>query len=105
MEILRTYSGLTNGLSITLNTEQDFKLDLGWQDNMDQFEEEVIDQILNLPENYETIRYIHKSYTSINNINQHDIWYYFIFKFRFNIYQWFRLYFNRVNNKRKRKTT
>lgn len=79
MEILRTYSGLTNGLSITLNTEQDFKLDLGWQDNMDQFEEEVIDQILNLPENYETIRYIHKSYTSINNVNQHDIWYYFYF--------------------------
>ena len=75
MKILRT----TNDLNITFNNEQDFKLDLGWQDNMNQFEEEVIDQILNLPENYETIRYIHKPYVSINNVNQTDIWFYFHF--------------------------
>ena len=69
----------TNDLNIVLNTEQDFKTDLGWQENLAQFEDEILKDIINPAQNYETVRYIHKPYTSSLNVEQTDIWYQFYF--------------------------
>jgi len=69
----------TNDLNIVLNTEQDFKTDLGWQENLAQFEDEVLKDIINPAQNYETVRYIHKPYTSSLGVEQTDIWYQFYF--------------------------
>jgi len=72
----------TNDLNIVLNTEQDFKTDLGWQENLAQFEDEVLKDIINPAQNYETVRYIHKPYTGITSNTgdtQCDIWYQFYF--------------------------
>ena len=49
-----------NDLNIVLNSEQVFRTDLGWQDNLAQFENEVLRDIINPADNYETVRYIHK---------------------------------------------
>ena len=38
---------------ILINGEQDFKLDLGWQDNMAEFENEVLKDIINPADNLE----------------------------------------------------
>lgn len=76
MKILRKNSDQ----KILLNHEQDFKLDLGWQDNMAQFEEEVLQDIINPTDNFETVRFIHNKYiSSFTGIEQTDIW----FEFRF----------------------
>jgi hypothetical protein len=74
----------TNDLNIVLNTEQDFKTDLGWQENLAQFEDEVLKDIINPAQNYETVRYIHKPYTVTGStypsgFTQCDIWYQFYF--------------------------
>jgi len=69
----------TNDLNIVLNTEQDFKTDLGWQENLAQFEDEVLKDIINPAQNYETVRYIHKPYTSALGVEQTDIWFQFYF--------------------------
>jgi hypothetical protein len=74
MEILRS----RKDSNLVINQETDFRLDLGWQDNMDDFESETLQKIINPVENYETVRYIHKPYTS-NSISQTDIWFYFYF--------------------------
>ena len=76
MKILRKNSDQ----KIVLNHEQDFKLDLGWQDNMAQFEEEVLQDIINPTDNFETVRFIHNKYiSSPTGVEQTDIW----FEFRF----------------------
>jgi hypothetical protein len=64
--------------TLVINTEQDFQADLGWESNLMQFEEEVLKDIVNPIENYETVRYIHSPYTS-SGITQTDIWFYFYF--------------------------
>ena len=69
----------TNDLNIVFNTEQDFKTDLGWQDNLAQFEDEVLKDIINPAQNFETVRYIHRPYTSALGVEQTDIWYQFYF--------------------------
>ena len=69
----------TNDLNIVLNSEQDFKTDLGWQENLVQFEDEILKDIINPAQNYETVRYIHKPYTSTLGVEQTDIWYQFFF--------------------------
>ena len=69
----------TNDLNIVLNTEQDFKTDLGWQENLAQFEDEILKDIINPAQNYETVRYIHKPYTSSLGVEQTDIWFQFYF--------------------------
>lgn len=69
----------TNDLNIVFNGEQDFKTDLGWQENLAQFEDEVLKDIINPAQNYETVRYIHKPYTSTLGVEQTDIWYQFYF--------------------------
>jgi len=75
MEILRN----DNNLKIVINTEQDFKTDLGWRENLTQFENEVLSDVINPAINYETVRYIHHPYISSNNIEQTDIWFNFYF--------------------------
>jgi len=65
--------------NITLNNESNFRLDLGWQDNLSEFKEEVLDTIINPSTNYETVRYIHKQYSASSGITQTDIWYSFFF--------------------------
>ena len=64
---------------LILNQQQDFRTDAGWDESFQTFEDEVLKDIINPIENYETIRYIHKPYTSSNNIYQTDIWFYFYF--------------------------
>lgn len=65
--------------NIILNGEDTFKTDLGWQDNAAEMEREILESIINPAQNYETIRYIHKPYTSDNGLSQTDIWFKFSF--------------------------
>jgi hypothetical protein len=86
MEILRN----NENKNLIVNTETDFQTNLGWQENMIQFEDEVLSTIINPIENYETVRYIHKPYDKILNgltINQTDIWYNFYFLTASNTYE------------------
>ena len=72
----------TNDRNIIINSEQDFHTDLGWQDNLVQFEDEVLKDIINPVDNYETVRYIHEKYNrtiSGITIQQTDIWFNFYF--------------------------
>ena len=69
----------TNDLTISMNVEQDFKTDLGWEEGALQMEEQILSEIINPIENYETVRYIHKPYTSSLGVEQTDIWFSFYF--------------------------
>lgn len=71
MKILRK----NTDLNLVLNHELDFQMNLGWQENMEQFEDEVLNDIINPIDNYETVRYIHKP----DGISESDIWFYFYF--------------------------
>jgi len=64
-------------LNIVLNNETDFKLDLGREENLQQFEEETLRDLINPIESFETIRFKHKSY--IGATEECDIWFYFYF--------------------------
>ena len=78
MEILKN----SNNLKVVINTEQNFRTDLGWEENFADFEKEVLEDIINPAKNYETVRYIHKPYdVTISGItlNQTDIWFQFYF--------------------------
>jgi hypothetical protein len=79
MEILRN----NTNLNFVINTEQNFRTDLGWSENFVEFEKEVLEDIINPAKNYETVRYIHKPYDRVINtgltINQSDIWFNFYF--------------------------
>lgn len=78
MEILRQ----NENLNLILNQEQDNLNDLGWQENMVQFEDEVLSSIINPAENYETVRFIHKPYSATvggATLSQTDIWFHFYF--------------------------
>jgi len=75
MKILRK----DTDLNILLNTETDFQTNLGWEESLKEFETEVLNDIINPIENYETVRYIHKPYTS-SGVTQTDIWFYFYFQ-------------------------
>ena len=77
MEILRNRN---NNQNILLTQTQDFKTDLGWTEEAEKMDNEVLASILNLSQNYETVRYIHEPYNSaVSGIYQTDIWYYFYF--------------------------
>lgn len=67
-----------NEKNLLLNKTQEFRVDSGWDENFQTYEDEVLKEIINPIENYETCRYIHKPYTS-NGIEQTDIWFYFYF--------------------------
>ena len=77
MEILKN----DTNLNFVINTEQNFRTDLGWSENFVEFEKEVLEDIINPAKNYETVRYIHKPYTStlLTNKEQTDIWFNFYF--------------------------
>lgn len=75
MEILRKNSDQ----NLIVNPNQMFKTDLGWTDNAEMMENEILYQIINPTENYETVRYVHSPYTSGLGVNQTDIWFYFYF--------------------------
>ena len=76
MEILRK----NTEQNILLPQELSFKTDLGWTENAEQMDKEILYSIINPTENYETVRYIHSPYTaSTTNILQTDIWYDFYF--------------------------
>ena len=69
-------------MNLVLNQEQDFKTDLGWQENAQELEDQTLEKIINPVDNYETVRYIHEPYnSSITGLtfSQSDIW----FKFHF----------------------
>lgn len=78
MEILRK----SGDYNIIVNQENDFYTNLGWQEGMDIFEEEVLTTIINPIDNYETVRYIHEPYSGLtenSDDTQCDIWYKFYF--------------------------
>jgi hypothetical protein len=68
---------------ILLSSNQTFKSDLGWTDSAQQMEQEILYDIINPAENYETTRYIHSPYSVTSNsgttFTQVDIWYSFYF--------------------------
>jgi len=71
-----------NDLNLILNNIQTSKVDLGWSESFQDFEKESLESVINVAENYETIRYIHKPYSGIttnNNLLQTDFWTYFYF--------------------------
>ena len=65
--------------NIILNKEDFFKTDLGWQDNAQEMEKELLENIINPVQNFETVRYLHKPYTNDLGIQQTDIWFKFYF--------------------------
>jgi hypothetical protein len=67
-----------NEKQLTINSDQNFKLDAGWNNAFQTYEREILEELINPIENYETCRFIHKPYTS-NGLTQSDIWYYFYF--------------------------
>jgi hypothetical protein len=80
MKILRK----DTDLNILLNTETDFQTNLGWEESLKEFETEVLNDIINPIENYETVRYIHKPYsvtgaTYPSVFTQTYIWFQFYF--------------------------
>jgi hypothetical protein len=78
MEILRK----PGDFNVILNQENLFQTNLGWEEGMDIFEDEVLSTIINPIDNYETIRYIHEPYDAVisgTTVNQCDIWFKFFF--------------------------
>jgi hypothetical protein len=71
----------TNDVNLVLNVETDFLTNLGSEENLQQFEGEVLDEVLNPIENYEIIRFIHEPYSigTGTTLTQCDIWFYFYF--------------------------
>lgn len=65
--------------NIILNSEDVFKLDLGWQDNAQEMEKELLEDIINPVQNFETVRYIHKPYVNSSGLTQTDVWFKFYF--------------------------
>ena len=105
-----------NNKNLLINKEQNFKTDAGWDENFQSYEDEVLKDIINPVENYETNRYVHKPYvstigqlpgsgdtsapdgsndsafstslftTTVSSVEQTDIWFYFYFKNPSNVY-------------------
>lgn len=76
MKILRKF----NDQNLSIDNFTDFKTNLGWEENFKEIEDETLLSIINPVDNYETTRYLHKPYTSsITNLSQTDLWFYFRF--------------------------
>jgi hypothetical protein len=76
MDILRK----SGDYNVIINQNTDFQTNLGWEEGMNIFEEEVLDTIINPADNYETVRYIHEPYTfTTSGDTQCDIWFKFFF--------------------------
>ena len=72
--------------NLILNQTQGFKLDAGWDESFQTYEDEVLEDIINPIENYETVRYIHKPYQNTYGFEQTDIWFLFHFIDEFDTY-------------------
>ncbi len=78
MEILKK----SGDYNVIVNQQNDFQTNLGWEEGMDIFEDEVLSTIINPIDNYETVRYIHQPYSGLTGNGddlQCDIWYKFYF--------------------------
>lgn len=75
MEILRNDSDN----KILINTESNFTPNVDWEDNIQQYEQNILKSIINPTINYETSKFTHESYTGSMGILQDDIWFYFYF--------------------------
>jgi hypothetical protein len=77
MKILKNGSNL----NLILNPTQDTNIDLGWEENFKDYEDEILKKIINPIENYETVRFTHKVYPMplYPSQSQCDIWYQFKF--------------------------
>jgi hypothetical protein len=78
MKILRN----DNNNKILLQKEQSFRTDAGWEGDMQELETQTLKKIINVIENYETVRYIHNPYTGSTlptGLRQTDIWFQFYF--------------------------
>jgi hypothetical protein len=78
MKILRNYVDQ----NIVINTETDIQTNAGWEESLQEFETEILKEIVNPIENYETVRYIHAPYTTTNGgltFQQVDLWFEFYF--------------------------
>ncbi len=75
MELLRK----NTDQNLVVNSTHSFKTDLGWTENAEMMEKEVLYEIINPTENYETVRYIHKPYSNASGFTQTDLWFYFYF--------------------------
>jgi hypothetical protein len=71
----------TNDVNLVLNIETDFLSNLGSEENLQQFEGEVLKDVLNPIENYEIVRFIHEPYSASTGttLTQCDVWFYFYF--------------------------
>ena len=79
MEILRNTNGEYN---IVLNEDLDFLTNLAWEENIKVIEDELIDEIVNPIDSYETVRFLHQPYSGITNNSedfQDDLYYTFYF--------------------------
>jgi hypothetical protein len=65
--------------NIIINGEEVFQTNLGWEDNAQEMEREILETIINPVQNFETVRFIHRPYTSLTGLLQTDIWYKFWF--------------------------
>lgn len=75
MEILRNDSDN----KILINTESNFTPNVDWEDNIQQYEQNILKSIINPTINYETSKFTHEPYTGSMGILQDDIWFYFYF--------------------------
>lgn len=77
MKILK----ITEDVNIIFNPILDINIDLGWEENFKDYEDDVLKKIINPIENYETVRFCHKEYPIplFPTENQNDIWFYFYF--------------------------
>lgn len=78
MKILRN----SDNKSIILNIENQFNTDLGREESLELFEDEILNRLINPIENHETVRYEFKPYSGLTQETselQSNIWYYFYF--------------------------
>jgi len=75
MKILR--KNINN--NIPINIDNNFNIDLLWEENMTNYEQEMLKVIINPSLNFETSKYAHETYLSSNGSTQDDIWFYFYF--------------------------
>lgn len=69
-------------LNLLISKESENRNNVGWDESFSEYEEQLLETIINPIENYETIRYTHKPYSFILSnpeITQNDIWFYFYF--------------------------
>lgn len=73
--------GTSEDINIILNPKMDINIDLGWEENFKDYEEDILKKIINPIENYETVRFAHKEYPMplFPIEKQNDIWFYFYF--------------------------